>query len=190
MRIANKLSCLALGFMVTGWSLPLLAQGVGVAQAHATDKDDGILSSVSRADRKLYIRLAEAELAGIAAAIQALAKSNDAQISAFAQQMIDDYSIALGELSTLARDKQVELPSLPDERQRKQTERMAGMSSTDFNSQYAQAAVIEQRATQKLLDQIIANSTDRDLQALAQKMQPRVQVQLRAALALRAGPTR
>lgn len=184
MRIANKFSCLALGLMVTGWSPPLLAQGAGVPRAQTAHHDD-ILSSVSRADRKLYIRLAEAELAGIAAAIQVLAKSNDAQIKSFAQQMIDDYSIALGELSALARDKQVELPSLPDERHRKQAARMAKMSAIDFNSQYAQAAVIEQRAAQKLLEQIVADSTDRDLQALAQKMQPRAQAQLKAALALR-----
>jgi putative membrane protein len=147
-------------------------------------------SSVSKADRKLYIKLAEGNLAEIASAKQALAKSTDQKIKTFAQHMIDDHGMALDELSTLARNKQVELPSVPDEKHRKMAERMADMSPIDFNAQYAKAAVVDHRATLKLLDKIISSSKDEDLKALAEKMKPKVQSHLKMALDLTAEKSR
>jgi putative membrane protein len=150
----------------------------------------GVLSSVSRADRKLYIKLAEGNLAEIAASKQALVKSNDQKIKTFAQHMIDDHGMALEELSSLARNKQIELPSVPDEKHRKMAERMADMSPIDFNSQYAKAAVVDHRATLKLLDKITSSAKDEDLKALAEKMKPKVQSHLKAALELTSATSR
>lgn len=195
-----RLSCLVVALLTAAW-MPLAS-----AQSPATDSaartnassaspdspghEGGVLSSVSRADRKLYIRLAEGSLAEIAAAKQALAKSNDQQIKTFAQQMIDDHGMSLEELSALARNKQIELPSVPDEKHRKLAERMADMSPIDFNSQYAKAAVVDHRATLKLLDKIRSSAKDEDLKTLAEKVKPKVQLHLKAALELTAGTSR
>ena len=201
MHIKNKLSCFSLGLLAASLTPLALAQHttpgatepVSITTPSAPDGTEGKLvtqSSVSKADRKLYIRLAEANLAEIAAAKQALVKSNDPQIKTFAQHMIDDHGMAQDQLSTLARNKQVELPVVPDEKHRKLAERMADMSAIDFNSQYAKAAVVDHRATLKLLDKITASTKDADLKALAEKMKPRVQSHLKAALELTAAPSR
>jgi putative membrane protein len=103
--------------------------------------------------------------------------------------MIDDHGMALDQLATLARNKQVELPSVPDEKHRKMAERMADMSPIDFNKQYAQAMVVDHRATLKLLDKITSSAKDQDLKALAEKMKPTVQAHLKMALELTSDST-
>lgn len=196
----TRLSCLIAGLMTAVWMPAASAQHPATDAAARTNassdspdvpgREGGVLSSVSRADRKLYIKLAEGNLAEIAASKQALVKSNDQKIKTFAQQMIDDHGMSLEELSALARNKQIELPSVPDEKHRKLAERMADMSPIDFNSQYAKAAVVDHRATLKLLDKITSSAKDEDLKALAEKMKPKVQSHLKAALELTAGAPR
>ena len=196
MRNVTKLSCSALSLVAvmltplamaqhstTGSSEPVNITTPSSPQG--TGKLDSS-SSVRKADRKLYARLAEANLAEIASSKQALSKSNDQRIKGFAQHMIDDHSMAMDELSTLARNKQVELPAVPDEKHRKMAERMAEMSPIDFNTQYAQAAVVDHRATLKLLDKITSSAKDADLKTLAEKMKPKVQAHLKMALELTA----
>ena len=200
MRIKNKLSCLSLGLLTVALTPLVQAQQpasnstepVSITTPSAPDTVGKLSgsSSVSKADRKFFITLAEGNLAEIAAAKQALEKSNDAQIKTFAQDMIDDHSMALDQLSALARNKHVELPSVPDEKHRKLAERMADMSTIDFNSQYAKAAVVDHRAMLKLLDKITSKTKDEDLKALAEKMKPRIQMHLKAALGLTAGTPR
>ena len=193
MRIETKLSCMTLGLLAAVATPLALAQHstttepVGITTPSAPQGTSGKMSgqtSVSKADRKLYVKLAEGNLAEVAAAKQALAKSNDTKVKAFAQHMVDDHGMALDQLTTLARNKQVELPSVPDEKHRKMAERMADMSAIDFNKQYAQAMVVDHRATLKLLDKITSNTKDEDLKALAEKMKPTVQTHLKMALEL------
>lgn len=200
MRMKNKLSCLAIGLISAALTPSALAQSSATSTEplsittpsapQGAGSDSSTPSSVSKADRKLYVKLAESNLAEIASAKQAQAKSNDEQIKAFAQHMIDDHGMALDQLSVLARNKHVELPSVPDEKHRKLAERMADMSAIDFNSQYAQAAVVDHRATLKLLDKITSSAKDEDLKALAKKMKPKVQSHLKMALDLNAAPAR
>jgi putative membrane protein len=200
MHIKNKLSCFSVGLFLTGLmplaqaqpaTVPASTEPVSITTRSAPQGVENGLSnepSVSKSDRKLFIKLAEANLAEIAAAKQALVKSNDQQVKAFAQKVIDDHSMALDQLSTLSRNKHVELPSVPDEKHRKLAERMADMSAIDFNSQYAQAAVVDHRATLKLLDKITSSSKDQDLKALAKKLKPAMQSHLKMALDLTARP--
>jgi putative membrane protein len=197
MRIATKLSCLTLSMMA------LLCNPLAQAQSPSTDSaartnassdspdvpksTGGVLSSVSRADRKFYIKLAEANLAEIESARLALSKTVDVEVKNFAQHMLDDHSMALNELSTLAARKHVELPSVPDEKHRKLGERMKALSPIEFNSQYAaKSGVEDHRATLKLLDKVISSAKDEDLKALAEKMKPKVQAHLKMALDLTA----
>jgi putative membrane protein len=201
MRIETKISCLTLGVMAAVWNPLALAQSstsstkepVSITTPSAPQGAGGTESSqtsVSKADRKLYIKLTEGNLAEVAAAKQALAKSTDQQIKTFAQHMIDDHGMALDQLSMLARNKGIELPSVPDEKHRKQAERMAELSPIEFNGQYAKAAVDDHRATLKLLDKIIGDAKDEDLKALAKKMKPKVQAHLKMALDLTAATSR
>lgn len=201
MRMTTKLSCLTLSAAATVWMSTAMAQSpvsnspepVTVTTPSAPQGSGSRLttqSSVSKADRKLYVKLAEGNLAEIAAAKQAQAKSMDAQVKSFAQHMVDDHGAALKKLAALAESKQVELPATPDGKHRKQAERMADMSPIDFNTQYAKAQVVDHRATLKLLDKITAHAEDQDLKALAESMKPTVQSHLKMALDLTAGNLR
>lgn len=199
MHIATQFSRLALGVVAIAWT-PAMAQSpagnpepVNITNPSAPQGNSRQLSNptkASKADSKLYVQLAEGNLAEIAEAKQALAKSTDAKIQSFAQHMIDDHGAALKKLSDLADSKGIELPATPNEKHRKQSERMAEMSPIDFNAQYAKAEVADHRATLKLLDKITSKAEDPELKALAEKMKPTVQAHLRMAMDLTAGTSR
>lgn len=186
MRILSKPVCISLGAFGLLCYAPVHAQ-MSIADARPTHVSEGIYSSISKADRKLYIRLAEANLAEIDAAKLALKKSEDAQIKDFAQRMIQDHSEALGQVSDLARNKQIELPPVPNKKHRKAAERMQALAPIEFNAQYAKTAVEDHREVLDLLDKIIAKADDSDLKALAQTLKPKIQEHLKMAMALTAG---
>lgn len=197
---AKKISCLTLSAMAAVCATSALSQTSNARepvsittpsapQGEGSSKMSG-QSRVSKADRKLYAKLAQANVAEIEASKQALSKSNYEQIKSFAQHMVDDHGMALDQLTTLARNKGVDLPSEPDEKHRKMAERMADLSPIDFNKQYAQAAVVDHRATLKLLDKITSGAKDEELKSLAEKMKPKVQDHLKMALGLTTGASR
>ena len=197
-KMAKKISCLTLSAVAAVWATAAWSQTttskepVSITTPSAPQGEGSKMSaqsSVSKADRKLYAKLTEGNLAEIDLSKQALSKSNDEKIKTFAQQMIDDHGMALDQLSTLAKNKQVDLPSVPDEKHRKMAQRMGDMSPIDFNKQFAQAAVVDHRATLKLLDKITSSAKDEDLKSLAQKMKPKVQDHLKMALELTANPS-
>lgn len=201
MNIATKLSCLTVSVMALVWTPMALAQSaagpagtskepVDITTPSAPQGNSRDLTNPSRAskaDSKLYVQLAEGNLTEIASAKQALAKSTDQQITGFAQKMVDDHGAALKKLSDLATSKGIELPATPNEKHRKQAERMADMSPIDFNTEYAKAAVVDHRATLKLLDKITSKTHDPDLKAFAESLKPTVQSHLKMALDLTAG---
>lgn len=199
-HMAKKISCLTLGAVAAVWATAAFSQTsnskepVSITTPSAPQGEGGSKmsgqTSVSKADRKLYAKLAEGNLAEIDVSKMALSKSNDDKIKSFAQHMVDDHGMALDQLSTLARNKGLDLPTVPDEKHRKMAERMSDLSPIDFNKQYAQAAVVDHRATLKLLDKITSSAKDEDLKSLAEKMKPKVQSHLKAALDLTAGSSR
>lgn len=197
-NVASRLSGLGMAAMMAAWIPAVLAQThsrepVSITTPSAPQGEGSTLSDepkVSKADRKLYVKLAEGNLAELAAARQALSKSNDEQIKSFAQHMLDDHGMALDQLGTLARNGQVELPSEPDDKHRRLVQRQADLSAIDFNKQYAQAAVTDHRTALKLLDRITSRADDVGLKSLAEKMKPQVQAHLKMALELTGSPAR
>jgi putative membrane protein len=195
MHITAKLSCLTLSVMALIWSPLTLAQTTNDDSSPQNKAGSDTLvapkstsaGSVSKADRKFYDQLAQANVDEIEAAKVALSKSDNAKVKDFAQQMIDDHGAALKEVSAAAALKNIEVPSVPDAKHQKNIDRMQNLSLIDLNSQYAQAAVDDHRATLNLLNKIQAKAKDQDLKALAQKMAPTVQDHLNMAMNLTAG---
>lgn len=196
MHIATKLSCLTLGVMAAMWN-PLASAQTPTNDSATQNKagNDTLVSpkstisgaTVSKADRKFFDLLAQANVDEVAAAKVALSKSDDAKVKNFAQQMIDDHGAALKEIAAAAAPKNIKLPSAPDAKHKTSIERMKKLSPADFDRQYMQAAVEDHRAALDLLEKIQAKATDQDLKSLAQKMEPTVQGHLKMATNLAAG---
>lgn len=130
---------------------------------------------VSKEDAKFFENIAQANLAEIEAGKLALEKSQNAEIKAFAQKMIDDHGKALQELQALAQRKSITLPTEPDMAHRTLITGMKALSGDTFDHQYiARAGVGDHKRTHELLTKVKTETKDADLRAYAEKTLPAV----------------
>jgi len=131
---------------------------------------------MARADSNWLKDLAEANRAEVQAGRLALEKSESPEIKQFAQSMIDDHGKALGEVESLAQQKNVKLPDGIGVTHKTKELALKALSGQSFNAQYIKrAGVGDHESTVKLLKKIQANAKDADLKALADKLLPTVE---------------
>lgn len=149
--------------------------------AAATDAKAGA-SKLSRDDRKALEVLAESNLAEIAAARLALEKSQNAQVRAYAQRMIDEHTKAHAEVRALAQAKGVELPAEPNVTHKAKSKMLEALSGDIFDRTYIkQSGRRDHRATHEKLKSRMGELKDPEVTALVTKMRPIVEQHLLAA---------
>jgi putative membrane protein len=164
------------------------------ANTTATTGRSAASGTVSRADKKLMVEMAQANLAEIEAAHIAQSKTQNDQVRNFAQQMIDDHTRALQDLQQLAQAKGVTLPTEADSKHKKMGQKMRAMSGASFDRRYmAQSGVSDHKKTDSLLRRVQSRASDPDLKALAARLQPVVEQHLNSVqqlqTAMRSGRT-
>jgi predicted outer membrane protein len=160
----------------TGTSGASMQGATGAAGATAA------AGSMSKADQKILMNLAQGNINEIEAAKIAQSKSEHAEIKAFAQQMIDDHTKALAEVQAMAQQKGVTLPTEPDAKHKSQTAKYEKMTGDAFDKAYmSHAGVADHRAMHSMLQKDEKKAKDADLKALISKMTPVVEQHLRSA---------
>lgn len=154
----------------------------GAAGADSAAKSSSAGKSVSGADKRMMMELAQANIAEIETAKLAQNQTKNPEVLAFAKKMIDDHTQASNELSQLAQSKGVTLPQKPDSKHQAMAKKLAKASEQQFDKQYmANAGVADHRSTIALLKRIQTKATDPDLKALAGKLLPTVEEHLTMA---------
>ena len=152
------------------------ASGAGAAGAAPA------ASTVSKADQKIIVDLAQGNMAEIELARLALSKSQNDQVKTFAQQMIDDHTKALAEVQQLAKSKGVTLPTEIDKKHKALVDKLSGMSGDAFDKTYmAQAGVADHKKMHSMLASVQSKAKDPDVKALAARLMPTVDQHLKAA---------
>ena len=152
--------------------------GMGVS-TNVTNKSSsgastmGSTSSIARfnkADEKLVMQLAQANIAEINVAKLADQKSKNDQVKTLAKKMMDDHTKALDELKQLAQIKGMTLPTEPDRQQKMVETRLTALSGEKFDKQYVeQVAERAHKGEHKLLLQAGAKAQDMELKIYATK---------------------
>lgn len=154
----------------------------GTMAAGAQTMNTPAKSALNKADQQIVIGMAQANMAEIDAAKLALANSQNAEVKAFAQQMVDDHTKALADVTTLAQNKGVTLPSGPDAKHKAMAARLARLKGDKFDHAYmAQAGVADHQKVHSTLKKDEARAKDPDVKALAAKMLPTVEQHLLVA---------
>lgn len=111
--------------------------------------------------------MAEVELGRLA-----VERAASAQVKQFAQQMIEDHSMAGDKLKQLAEQKQVTLPPdiLPKAEQTK--EKLTKLNGAEFDRAYVEAMVEVHEKDVAAFDAVAKNATDADVKAFAAKTVP------------------
>jgi putative membrane protein len=168
--------------------------GAAPAHAQATTPDPGqkpagapaggstTAATMSKADQKILMDMAQGNIAEIETAKLAQSKSQNDQVKTFAQQMIDDHTKALGEIQQLASSKGVTLPTEADKTHKAMADKLAAMSGDAFDKAYiAQAGVSDHKKMHSMLASAEKKAKDPDLKALIARIAPTVDQHLKAA---------
>lgn len=131
--------------------------------------------SLAKTDQAMLKQLAQANIAEIEAGRIALDKSQNTEVKAFAQQMIDDHSKGLREVMTVAQSKGVVLPTEPDAKHKAMGKKLQRLSGDAFDREYAaQAGISDHKATHAYVQKVQSEAKDADVKALAAKLEPTV----------------
>jgi predicted outer membrane protein len=138
--------------------------------------------TMAKADQKILMDMAQANISEIEAGKLAQSKSQNDQVKAFAQQMIDDHTKALTEVQALAQKKGVTLPTEPDAKHTAMAAKLEKMTGDAFDKAYmSQAGVSDHKKVHAMLVKDEKRAKDADLKALAAKMTPVVEQHLKSA---------
>jgi len=118
-------------------------------------------------DRLFAMLVAQGGMAEVDLSKLAQQKSRNDAVSAFAKRMVDDHGKSNEQLTQLAKQSGLSLPTqlAPDQLEVKQ--RLSMLSPADFDAEYMRAQVTDHQKTVQLLLWLIASGENADLQRFA-----------------------
>jgi putative membrane protein len=165
---------------------PVLAISMMIAGCDKND-DDNVsndtnittpASTMNNQDRAFMPAMANANLAEVDLGNLAAQRSTDAEVKAFAQRMVSEHTLSQNELNTLASNKQVTLPAVPDSMHQALRQQLSQLSGRAFDSTYIHSQVRDHQATLSLINTEISSGQDVDVKSYATKNKPHVQMHL------------
>jgi putative membrane protein len=139
-------------------------------------------AKLSAADQKAVKDMAMADMAEVETAKLALSKSQNAEVKAFAQQMVDDHGQALQKVQALAQARGVTLPTEVDAKHKAMAAKLEKMSGDAFDKAYMANAGVKDHT--EVHGKLVADSKkikDADVKALADQHLPVVEQHLKSA---------
>ena len=139
-------------------------------------------AKLSAGDEKILKDMAMADMAEVEGGKMAQGKSQNSDVKAFAQQMIDDHTANLNEVKALAQARGVTLPTEPDAKHKAMAAKLEKMSGDAFDKAYMkQAGVQDHKTVHAKLMAAAKKAKDADLKALVEKTEPVVAQHLKSA---------
>ncbi len=134
--------------------------------------------AVEEADAKFTTQAAVGGMAEVELGKMALEKSSNPQVKEFATMMVKDHGMANTELTAIAKQKNITLPSTVDDEHKKKMEDLSKKTGADFDKAYVSAMVDGHKSTLKLMEDESRDGKDADLKSFATKTAPIVQSHL------------
>jgi predicted outer membrane protein len=139
-------------------------------------------AKLSASDEKAVKDMAIADMSEVETGKLALSKSQNADVKAFAQQMVDDHGQALSKVQALAQARGVTLPTEPDAKHKAMAAKLEKLSGDAFDKAYmANAGVKDHKTVLAKLKSDAKKIKDPDVKALADQHEPVVEQHLKSA---------
>ncbi|MBV8742076.1 MAG: DUF4142 domain-containing protein [Sinobacteraceae bacterium] len=143
--------------------------------ANGPASDDRAANS-SLSSQEFVKRATEANLAEIKVSQLASSQAQSAEVKRFAQQMIDDHTKANSELAKVAQNKNLKVPDDTDMTHKASMKMLEHKSGESFDSAYMKQMDKDHQKTIELFQSAASSpKVDRELQALASKLLPKLQ---------------
>lgn len=142
----------------------------GASGSEKSSGSSGAAAKISKSDREMMEKIAQANIAEIETGKLAEEKSKNDEVREFAKKMVDDHTKAQDELKEIAESKGVDLPTKPDAKHQAAIKKMNDLSEEQFNKRYmAQAGLSDHKSAHSLLQTVSKKAKDEDLKEYAGK---------------------
>jgi putative membrane protein len=175
-----------LKFVAAASSAAFLA--LSSAAVHAQDKSgkDQTASKKSagqlaKDDLESFRKMAQADLAEVAAGKVAAEKAQSPEVKKYAQHMVDEHTKMLEQGKQLAQAKGVTPPAQPEKKHQSALEKLQKASGADFDRQYMQQMVRDHQEVLKVAEKAAKDAKDPQLKAHAEKGVPHIKEHLAQA---------
>jgi predicted outer membrane protein len=168
---------------MTGKSAPSGSASMGASGAgQASSGGAAMGAKLSASDEKAVKAMAMADMAEVETGKLALSKSQNSDVKAYAQQMVDDHGQALAKVQALAQARGVTLPTELDAKHKAMSAKLEKMSGDAFDKSYmANAGVKDHKTVLAKLKSDGKRIKDPDVKALADQHMPVVEQHLKSA---------
>lgn len=147
-------------------------------------------SSLSKSDKQFMIQAAQGGMAEVQMAQLAAQNASSEAVKDFAQRMIDQHTQVNNQLTALAAQKGVTLPTTIGSKYQSTYNKLSKLSGTKFDQAYIKAAGVNAHTQQAALFQHEAQKGQYpDVKAFAAQVLPAVQEHLQMAKAIESGNT-
>jgi putative membrane protein len=181
---------LAAAVAALGFSAATIAQTAATATksegkasaAKAGDKSsDAKSGSLTGADRTFVMKAAQGGMAEVEAGKAAQSKAQSDSVKKFAEHMVTDHSKANDELMSLAKSKNVDVPSALDKDHKAKMDKMAKLSGPEFDRAYMKDMVDDHKKTVADFEKQAKGGKDAELKQWAESKLPTLREHLKMA---------
>lgn len=138
-------------------------------------------SQVSKQDRQSLERLAQGDMAEVAAGKLAAEKASSPEVKKFGEHMVDEHSKMLEEGKEVAQAKGIKPPSSPDKKHQAAMKKLQGLSGEEFDKQFMAQMVKDHEEALKLAQKAAKDAKDPQIKAHAEKGAPHIEEHLAQA---------
>ena len=132
-------------------------------------------ATIDNRDQKFAEKAALGSMMEVEASKVALSQATNADVKAFAQQMIDDHTKAGQELNSIASSKNMTLPTMLNESQQKDLNDLREKTGADFDKKYVSMMVDDHKDDVDNFQDAVDNLDDGDLKTFAINTLPTLQ---------------
>jgi putative membrane protein len=136
------------------------------------DKPHGEHGGVAAADAAFVKKAADGGLAEVALAKLAQEKASSDEVKAFAAKLEKDHTQANTELTQVASQKNVTLPSAPSKMHQAKQDKLSKLSGAEFDKAYVAAMVEDHQKDVRDFQRQATSGADADVKAFAAKTLP------------------
>ena len=154
----------------------LLMLGAAALAASKSEK-----SSVSSGDQKFVKEAAQGGMMEVELGKLAADKAVSEDVKAFGKRMVDDHSKANDELTTLAKNKNIQLATALEGKHKRTVERLAKLSGDKFDRDYMSAMVSDHKDDVAAFQKEADKGQDADVKSWAGKTLPTLKSHLQLA---------
>jgi putative membrane protein len=138
-------------------------------------------SDVQMSDEEFLRQMVMGNMAEVELGKLGAGKATNSELKSFAQRLVQDHGKALEELKTIAKTKNITVPTEVDAEHKATLDKLSAQSGAAFDREYAEVMVDAHRKTLEKLTAYLANAKDPEIRAWASKVLPTVREHLKIA---------